>query len=63
MAHDEIIDSWKKPADDTSAPANPAGDALTDDELDVVAGGATAASTEYFLTLGCCPVTDIGVDN
>ena len=58
MAHDEKI----QPADDITPAArdsSPAGDLLSDDELDAVAGGidneSTSMATEWLATtLGCC---------
>lgn len=54
MAHDEKI----QPTDETTAAQNPAGDVLSDDDLDVVAGGtysqSEAMATESAYTLGCC---------
>ena len=61
MANEEIIQSWKQPSDDKSnAPANPAGDSLSDSDLDRVAGGVAPESmtTEGALTLGCCTLTE-----
>ena len=62
MSNEEIIRKWKterskdstkSPASDES-PTNPAGDSELDDEsLERIAGG----SSEYFLSLGCCPGT------
>lgn len=47
-------------ADLAGLPANPAG-ALSDDDLEVITGGAQAAeatqATHKLLTLGCCRVT------
>ena len=54
MAHDEKI----QPTDETTAAQNPAGDVLSDDDLDVVAGGTysqnDAMATEGVGTWGCC---------
>jgi mersacidin/lichenicidin family type 2 lantibiotic len=59
MSNEEIIRNWKSNASqdpatapDGEAPANPAGNTeLSDETLEKVAGG----SSEWFLTLGCCP--------
>ena len=62
MSDEEIIREWKKNArqaaanaDTTKAPDNPAGDgALSDKDLDSVAGGSNNAGTESFESIGCC---------
>ena len=56
MANEEIVQSWKRSADDSSdAPANPAGDALKDGDLESASGGAM--TTEGAFTLGCCTLS------
>lgn len=60
MSNEEIIRNWKSstpqdPAQASDAPpaSNPAGDTELDDEhLEKVSGGL---SSEFFLSLGCCP--------
>ena len=63
MSPTQIVHAWKDadfaaslpPDAAASVPANPAGAIeLPDSALDMAAGGAVQARTEYFETLGCC---------